>query len=295
MEKKQAPRQQRSNQILIKTMKRGGRSGSQRVLEVDKYGNPLSAAELEFRKKNVDFTKWSWPESNPIAYERKDVKTDKMLKICNYRWPAVGERKGIVQYVTGYGDYAGRAAYLAQPFAEAGYDFISIDNRGFGYSDGTRGHYADLNTVVDDQLEFAYKHDAQYNNATEKVPRFMIGNSLGGPVSLVMSTHSPQDYWKGVSLTVPYFGLCEKDQEQMDKFKPFAKLINIFAPQYRVNVMRGRELKPWVRNWFDDPIYEGCRMSVGNMLESEALMRHFHQNVAQTVTVPFLMIIAGKE
>ena len=81
----------------------------------------------------------------------------------------------------------------------------------------------------------------------------------------------------------------------MDKFKPFAKFINMFAPKYRVDVMRGRHNKPWIENWLKDPLFEGRTISVGNILSNETLMRHFHQNIAQTVTVPFLMIIAGKE
>lgn len=66
-------------------MKRGG---SITKVEVDQNGNPLSSDEALFRKKNVDFTKYSWPEVNPIKYERKDLHSDKMLKLQNYRWPA---------------------------------------------------------------------------------------------------------------------------------------------------------------------------------------------------------------
>jgi len=37
------------------------------------------------------------------------------------------EVKGTIQFLHGYGDYAGRYAYLAQKFAQMGYEFIAID------------------------------------------------------------------------------------------------------------------------------------------------------------------------
>lgn len=35
-----------------------------------------------------------------------------------------------------------------------GYDFIGIDNRGFGYSEGRGGIYEDAISIVDDQLNY---------------------------------------------------------------------------------------------------------------------------------------------
>ena len=61
--------------------------------------------------KNIDFRQWEWPETNPIK-----LKVDG-LHIQNYRWPSSQtEKKGIVQYINGFGDYAERGAYLAEPF-----------------------------------------------------------------------------------------------------------------------------------------------------------------------------------
>lgn len=58
----------RSSQILIKTMKRTGGRNTVNRIEVDQNGQPLSADEALFRKKNVDFTKYTWPEVNKINY-----------------------------------------------------------------------------------------------------------------------------------------------------------------------------------------------------------------------------------
>ena len=100
-----------------------------------------------FDRKNIDFAKTSWPEINPIdltqpAYNgKKQIPSEKSVRLQNYRYPCVdpANRKGIVQFVHGHGDYAGRYAWLGKELAERGYDFVGLDRRGFGYSEGRRG------------------------------------------------------------------------------------------------------------------------------------------------------------
>ena len=43
-------------------------------------------------------------------------------------------------YFHEFGGYTGRYAYYAKYFAEQGYDFVGFDFRGFGKSEGMRGH-----------------------------------------------------------------------------------------------------------------------------------------------------------
>jgi acylglycerol lipase len=37
------------------------------------------------------------------------------------------ERKGIIYFIHGYGDYVQRYAYFAYGFSDAGYDFVGLD------------------------------------------------------------------------------------------------------------------------------------------------------------------------
>ena len=60
--------------------------------------------------------------------------------------------KGIVTFLHGYGDYSGRYAYFAKTFAENGYDVHSLDQRGFGLSEGRRGVFENQDIVIDDLL-----------------------------------------------------------------------------------------------------------------------------------------------
>lgn len=77
-----------------------------------------------FKHKYIDYTSLKFPETNPI-----DLFTaDKRFKLANYRYPAATtERKGIIYFIHGYGEYVSRYAYFGRVFAENGYDFVGID------------------------------------------------------------------------------------------------------------------------------------------------------------------------
>lgn len=50
------------------------------------------------------------------------------FKIATYRYPSqLKERKGVIYYIHDVGDYGKRHAYVAKPFADQGYDFITFD------------------------------------------------------------------------------------------------------------------------------------------------------------------------
>jgi alpha-beta hydrolase superfamily lysophospholipase len=58
-----------------------------------------------------------------------------------YRYPVPSdiERKGIMFYIHGFGNYCERYAFQARAYASSGYEVIALDQRGFGNSGGTRG------------------------------------------------------------------------------------------------------------------------------------------------------------
>jgi alpha-beta hydrolase superfamily lysophospholipase len=77
-------------------------------------------------------------------------------KLQNYRYPVqVGQqRKGIIFFVHGYGCNTTNHAYLAQIFAQNGYEFCGIDQRGFGLSEGIRGRVENMSSVINDLNKF---------------------------------------------------------------------------------------------------------------------------------------------
>ena len=160
-EKERLNSNKKPGDILIRSFKRG-KPGD--PIYCKQTGQQISKQDHEFQQKNVDFTRYEWPSSDIFDFQRKEVGSDKMLKLKTYRYPSqMPDRKGVVQFVCGYGDYVGRFAYFAEEFSKQGYDFIGIDQRGLGRSEGSRGHYEDIQTIVDDQLEFSYKYDQHFN------------------------------------------------------------------------------------------------------------------------------------
>jgi hypothetical protein len=104
----------RASQILIRNFERGDGTGAltQKNI-VGEDGQPLSPEQAEFQRKSINFNNFNWPQVNAVQFERKDFGgSDKHVHIQNYRFPAVGESKGTVQFIHGYGDYTGRYAYL---------------------------------------------------------------------------------------------------------------------------------------------------------------------------------------
>ncbi|MGH1503624.1 MAG: lysophospholipase [Acidimicrobiales bacterium] len=92
-------------------------------------------------------------------------------------WAPVGDRRAAVVLVHGIAEHSGRYLHVGAALAQAGFDVLTFDNRGFGQSDGKRGHIdsfdrfsADVGAAVAEQR----RHD---------VPVVLIGHSLGGLIS----------------------------------------------------------------------------------------------------------------
>jgi len=69
----------------------------------------------------------------------------KEIKLATYRYAADIQsgvpKRGTVFFIHGMTDYAGRYAYLAQKFANQGYDFVCMDQRGHGRSEGMPAYF----------------------------------------------------------------------------------------------------------------------------------------------------------
>lgn len=87
-ETERANTKKRPAQVIIKTMKRGGKMGATTKIEVGPDGKPVSLEEAMFRKKYVDYQSVEWPVYDPIKFERKDVKSTKMINFSSYLHPA---------------------------------------------------------------------------------------------------------------------------------------------------------------------------------------------------------------
>lgn len=108
-------------------------------------------------------TEWKW-------------KTNDGLEMYSQAWLPEGKVKGVVCLVHGLGEHSGRYAADGEALTGAGYILAGFDLRGFGKSEGIRGHTPSLQAYLEDIDLFVVEITQRYPN----IPHFLYGNSMGG-------------------------------------------------------------------------------------------------------------------
>lgn len=87
-------------------------------------------------------------------------------------------------------------------FVEQGYDFVGFDFRGFGKSDGQRGHIHTWKRHIDDCWTYYDIVRADYDKS---IPIIGCGYSLGGGTVFCMAIEKP-DAFKAIIQLAPFAG-----------------------------------------------------------------------------------------
>ncbi|KAI3808459.1 hypothetical protein L1987_24410 [Smallanthus sonchifolius] len=126
----------------------------------------------------------------------------KGLDIFTKSWlPETSSPKAVICYCHGYGDtctffFEG----VARKFASSGYGVLAMDFPGFGLSEGLHGYIRSFDGLVDDVIEHYSK--IKDNPELRDLPRFLMGESMGGAVALKVHLKQP-DFWHGAVLVAP--------------------------------------------------------------------------------------------
>ncbi len=94
------------------------------------------------------------------------------------RWQPSGAARAAVLLLHGIAEHSGRYEAVGDQLAEAGFDVIGIDLRGYGRTGGRRGHVDDWSQFLDDV------EDQLAEVRTLGLPTIMIGHSMGGLIAL---------------------------------------------------------------------------------------------------------------
>lgn len=97
-----------------------------------------------------------------------------------YTTTLVESGKASIVFVHGVGEHIGRYAEAFQAFSEQGYNCFGFDQRGFGRSEGKRGHVNAFSDYVEDLAKFI---DEIVRQKAGK-PVFLLGHSMGSIVVL---------------------------------------------------------------------------------------------------------------
>ena len=122
------------------------------------------------------------------------------LALSTWHYPSPAPRVRVV-LVHGYADHVGRYPHVIEALTGAGCEVHAFDMRGHGRSEGVRGHVLQFQEYLDDLDLFV----AQLPR--DPLPRFLVGHSLGGLLSLRYVLDRP-DAFAGVAVSSPYLHLA---------------------------------------------------------------------------------------
>lgn len=124
------------------------------------------------------------------------------LQLYAQRWEPEAGARAEVLIVHGYFDHSNRFRDVARTLADAGIAVTAADLRGHGRSEGPRGFVRHFEDYLDDV-------QAALQSVPRGPPRFLLGHSMGGLVTLDFVARRPAAReLAGLLVTSPYLGLA---------------------------------------------------------------------------------------
>ncbi|MEM9106280.1 MAG: lysophospholipase [Pseudomonadota bacterium] len=140
------------------------------------------------------------------------------VKIFARHWTPAVQPKAKLLLLHGAVEHSGRYSHVAEKLEEAGYEVLAFDLRGYGKTEGRKGHlrhalvYQDIDELLAEELK-------------DDTPIFMMGHSLGGQVALLYCIDRRPPL-AGVVVTCPGLEIPEKDR----KPAPLLKVLGLVFP-----------------------------------------------------------------
>lgn len=105
------------------------------------------------------------------------------LQLHARAWRPQGPPKAVIALLHGLGSHAGRHGAVAEALCAAGYAVAGFDQRGFGRSQGRRGHTPSLQAYLDDIAAFL----EQLSRRWPGLPQVLYGHSMGAVLALAFT------------------------------------------------------------------------------------------------------------
>ncbi|KAI9127769.1 hypothetical protein K1719_000762 [Acacia pycnantha] len=163
-------------------------------------------------------------ESNKTAdiiYEEGFLVNSRGMKLLTTKWvPKETEAKALIFLCHGYAmECSITMNSTARRLAKAGYEVYGIDYEGHGKSDGLPAFVTDFDSLVNDCSQYFTSVSEKEEN--KKKMRFLLGESMGGAVALLLHRKMPY-FWDGAILVAP---MCKIAEEM----KPNAATIKVLT------------------------------------------------------------------
>lgn len=132
-----------------------------------------------------------------------DLSASDGVRLFAHDWEHAAPR-GIVAILHGYAEHGARYTHVAETFNAHGFSVYTVDLRGHGCSEGSRGHIHRFS-------EYHHDVDAVVTRARARggrAPLFVLGHSMGGLLACHYWLHRRDTRWSGALLSSPYLGLA---------------------------------------------------------------------------------------
>ncbi|MQM09111.1 hypothetical protein Taro_041981, partial [Colocasia esculenta] len=147
------------------------------------------------------------------------------LKLYTYRWIPKDEPIALIFLCHGYAMECSMSMKgTATRLVEAGYAVYGIDYEGHGKSAGLQGYVQSFNNIVDDCSDYFTSICEKPENSGKQ--RFLLGESMGGAVALLLHRKKPS-FWDGAVLVAP---MCKIS----DEMKPPAIFVSLLGTVSRM-------------------------------------------------------------
>jgi alpha-beta hydrolase superfamily lysophospholipase len=118
------------------------------------------------------------------------------------RFWAAREPRAQVAIVHGLGEHSGRYAALASDLVAAGCSVVAVDFPGHGEARGPRGDIPSWTWLRDCIVNAMWKAPLVLTDASERLPRVLLGHSMGGLLALDYALGHPREL-AGVAASAP--------------------------------------------------------------------------------------------
>ncbi|KAL9230537.1 hypothetical protein vseg_005875 [Gypsophila vaccaria] len=167
-----------------------------------------------------------------IKYEEEFIRTESGLRLFTCRWiPKNQGQKALVFLLHGYAMESSIAMQgTANRLANAGYGVYGIDYFGHGKSEGLHGYIPSFYDLVRDCSYHFTKVCERGENKGKK--RFMLGESMGGAVALLLHRKMPE-FWNGAVLVAPMCKIADNVKPNELVIKVLSKLGSVM-PTWKI-------------------------------------------------------------
>ncbi|CAN7020214.1 unnamed protein product [Brassica oleracea var. botrytis] len=192
------------------------------------YGETPENSEIVF----TDVIKWLASETDDIKYEESFIRNSRGLKLFTCKWlPTNQEPRAIVFLCHGYGmECSITMNSTARRIVKAGFGVYGMDYEGHGKSDGLSGYIPNFDHLVDD-VSTHYTTICEREENKGKM-RFMLGESMGGAVVLLLSRKKPE-FWDGALLVAPMCKIAEEMKPSPFVISILTKLFSVI-PKWKI-------------------------------------------------------------